>query len=80
MRSRFTSGLTKRGIRLASSWETLRDIRVEVKTATLAYATLKIGFKPAGGGETKFSTEIYRMSFEKGMWRINLSKILSTRV
>jgi hypothetical protein len=76
----FEHRMMKKGIGLASSWETIRDIQVEVKSATLAYATLKIGFKPAKGGETKFRTEIYRMSFENGMWKINLTKILSAKI
>jgi hypothetical protein len=76
----FEHRMTKKGIGLASSWETIRDIKVEVKSATLAYATVKIGFKPTRGGETKFRTETYRMSFEKGMWKINLSKILSAKI
>jgi hypothetical protein len=79
-REAFEYRMTKKGIGLASSWETVRDIKVEVKSATLAYATAKIGFKPTRGGETKFHTETYRMSFEKGMWKINLSKILATKI
>jgi hypothetical protein len=61
---------------LASSWETLRDIQVDVESATLAYATARIGFKPKKGGETIFRTETYRLLFEKGMWKISLEKIL----
>jgi hypothetical protein len=76
----FEHRMTKKGIGLASSWETLRDIKVDVKSATLAYATVKIGYKPTKGGETKFRTEIYRMSFEKGMWKINLTKILNAKI
>jgi hypothetical protein len=76
----FEHRMTKKGIGLASSWETIRDIKVEVKSATLAFATVKIGFKPTRGGETRFRTETYRMSFEKGMWKINLSKILSAKI
>jgi hypothetical protein len=76
----FEHRMTKKGIGLASSWETIRDIKVEVKSATLAFATVKIGFKPTRGGETKFRTETYRMSFEKGMWKINFSKILSAKI
>ena len=76
----FEHRMTKKGIGLASSWETLRDIQVDVKSATLAYATVKIGYKPARGGETKFRTETYRMSFEKGMWKINLTKLLSAKI
>ncbi len=76
----FEHRMTKKRIGLASSWETLRDIQVDVKSATLAYATVRIGLKPTGGGETKFRTEIYRMSFEKGMWKINLTKLLSAKI
>jgi hypothetical protein len=76
----FEHRMRKKGIGLASSWETIRDIKVDVKSATLAYATVKIGFKPTGGGETKFRTETYRMSFENGMWKINLMKILSAKI
>ena len=79
-REEFEHRMTKKGIRLASSWETIRDIQVEVKSATLAYATVKLGFKPTRGGETKFRTEIYRMSYENGMWKISLSRILSAKI
>ncbi len=75
-KEQFEHRMTKKGIGLASSWETIRDINVEVKSPTLAYVTAKIGFKPTRGGETRFRTETYRMSFEKGMWKINLSNIL----
>jgi hypothetical protein len=76
----FEHRMRKKGIELASSWETIRDIKVDVKSAALAYATVKIGFKPKGGGETKFRTETYRMSFQKGMWKIDLMKILNTKI
>ena len=79
-RETFEHRMTKKGIGLASSWETIRDIKVEVKSATLAYATVKIGFKPTRGGDTQFRTETYRMSLEKGMWKIDLSKILSAKI
>ena len=75
----FERRMKKKGIGLASSWETIRDIQVEVKSATLAYATARIGFKSTRGGETRFRTETYRMSFEKGMWKISLTKILSAK-
>jgi len=58
----------------------MQDIQVDVKSATLAYATVKIGFKLLKGGETKFRTEIYRMSLEKGMWKISLTKLLSVKI
>ena len=76
----FERRMKKKGIGLASSWETIRDIQVDVKSVTLAYATVKIGFKPTRGGDTKFRTEIYQMSFEKGVWKINLMKILNVKI
>jgi hypothetical protein len=76
----FEHRMRKKGIGLASSWETIRDIQVDVKSATLAYATVKIGFKLLKGGETKFRTETYRMSLEKGMWKISLTKLLSVKI
>ncbi|MCJ7783421.1 MAG: DUF4124 domain-containing protein [Desulfobacterales bacterium] len=79
-REDFEYGMRKKGIGLASSWETLRDIQVDVEGATLAFATVRIGLKPTRGGETKFRTETYRMPFEKGMWKINLKKILQTKI
>jgi len=79
-REEFERRMKRKGIGLASSWETLRDIQVEVKSATLAYATARVGYKSAKGGETKFRTETYRMSFEKGIWKIDLAKILSVKL
>jgi len=79
-REDFENRMRKKGIGLASSWETLRDIQVDVESATLAYATVRIGLKPKKGGETKFRTETYRLPFEKGMWKINLQKILQTKM
>jgi hypothetical protein len=79
-REQFEHRMTKKRIGLASSWETIGDIEVEVKSTTLAYVTAKIGLKPTRGGETKFRTESYRMSLEKGMWKIDLSKILSAKI
>ncbi len=79
-REDFESRMRKKGIGLASSWETLRDIQVDVESATLTYATVRIGLKPKKGGETKFRTETYRLPFEKGMWKINLQKILQTKM
>ena len=79
-REDFEHRMRKKGIGLASSWETLRDIQVDVESPTLAYATVKIGLKPVRGGETQFRTETYRMPFEKGMWKINLEKILQTKI
>ncbi len=76
----FEHRMKKKGIVLASSWEAVRDIQVDVKGPKLAYATVKIGFKSLKGGETTFRTETYKMSLEKGMWRIDLGKLLSTKI
>jgi hypothetical protein len=78
-REDFEHRMRKKAIGLASSWETLRDIQVAVESSILAYATVRIGFKPKKGGETIFRTETYRLPFEKGMWRISLQKILQTK-
>ena len=79
-REDFKHRMKKKGIKLASSWETIRDIQVDVKSATLGYVTAKIGFKPTQGGETKFRTETYRMSLEGGKWKINLMKLLTAKI
>ena len=63
----------------ALSWETIRDIEVDVKNATLVYVTARIGYKPKQGGETRIRTETYEMRLEKGTWRIDLMKILHSR-
>jgi uncharacterized protein DUF4124 len=79
-REDFERQMRKKGIGLASSWETLRDVQVDVQSATLAYVTVRLGLKSKKGGETKFRTETYRLPFEKGMWKINLQKILQTKM
>ena len=76
----FEHRMKKKGMGLASSWETMQDIQVDVKSPTLAYATVKIGYQLTKGGETKFRTETYRMSLEKGMWKISLTKLLSVKI
>ena len=62
---------------LAPSWQTIRDVEVDVKRPALAYARAKIGYKPKQGGKTNIRTETYQMVLENKAWRINLSKILS---
>ena len=79
-REDFEHRMRKKGIGLSSSWETMQDIQVDVKSATLAYTTVKIGYKLIREGETKFRTETYRMSLEKGMWKISLAKLLSVKI
>jgi len=61
---------------LASSWEKVRDIEVEVKSATVAYVTARIGYRPKHGGETRTRTQTYEMRLENGTWRINLKRVL----
>ena len=65
-----------KGRELAPSWETVRDVKVDVKNATLAYVTARIGYRPKQGGETRIRTETYEMKLESGTWRINLMKVL----
>ena len=79
-REDFEHRMMRKEIVLASSWETLRDIQVDIESAMLAYATVRIGLKPTRGGETRFRTETYRMSLENGMWKIDLTKILSAKI
>jgi hypothetical protein len=58
---------------LASSWETIRDIDARFKSPTLVYVTAKIGYRPKGLGDVRVHTASYRMIFENGMWRTDLS-------
>jgi hypothetical protein len=73
----FTSGM-KSSCRLASSWETVRDIEVEIVSPTRVYLKAKMGFAwPSDDwGETIFSKQIFEMTLDKDEWRIGLSKIL----
>ena len=73
----FISGM-KSSCRLASSWETIRDIEVEIISPTRVYLKAKMGFAwPSDDwGETIFSTQIFEMTLDKDEWRIGLSKIL----
>jgi len=64
--------------KFATSWETIQDIRVEVKSPTLTYATAKLGFKPRTGVESRTRTMTYPMYLERGGWRVDLQKILNT--
>ena len=73
----FGKRMTRKAWELATSWETVRDIEVDVKHSTLAYATAKIGYKPKNGGETRVQTKTYEMRLENGAWRVNLTKLLS---
>jgi hypothetical protein len=72
----FVSRMAKKTWVLASSWETLRDIKVEIRHSKLAYASARIGYKPKRGGDTKIRNETYQLKLENGIWRVDLSKIL----
>ena len=75
-REDFRKSMEGKGRELAPSWETVRDVKVDVKNATLAYVTARIGYRPKQGGETRIQTETYEMKLESGTWRINLMKVL----
>jgi len=72
----FVSHMGKKAWGLASSWETLRDIKVEIQHPKSAYATAKIGYKPKRGGDTKVRTETFQLKLENGAWKVDLSKIV----
>jgi hypothetical protein len=76
-REDFRKRMEGKGRELATSWETVRDIQVDVKNATQAYVTARIGYRPQKGGETRIRTETFEMKFETGTWRINLTKVLA---
>jgi hypothetical protein len=78
-REDFRKRMEGKGRELATSWETVRDVKVDVKNATLAYVTARIGYRPKLGGETRTRTETYEMKLEKETWRINLTKVLNSR-
>jgi uncharacterized protein (DUF4415 family) len=78
-RGDFGRKMAQKNLELAPSWETVRDIEVDVKHATLAYARARIGFKPKEGGETRVRNETYEMRLERGTWRVDLAKLLQSR-
>jgi hypothetical protein len=76
----FERRMANKNLELASSWETLKDVNVEIKSPALAYVTAKIGYRSKKGGDTQFRTETYPMAFENGSWKINLQKILNVKM
>jgi hypothetical protein len=62
----------------ASSWEMIRDERVEVSNATAASVTALIGFRPKNGGETRFHTETHQLKLQNDLWRVDLHKLLAS--
>ena len=76
-RERFVQTMRKKSPGLATSWETLQSIEAQYKSPTLVYVTAKIGQRSRVGGDIKTLTETYPMKLEKGVWKTDLSKILS---
>ncbi len=70
------SSRMKSSATLASSWETVRDIEVEVVSPNRVYLKAVMGFKGVDAFylsyETYFYTRIFELSLEKDEWRINL--------
>lgn len=62
---------------IASSWEGVREIEIEVISFTSAYVRAKMGFRPKLGGDTRTITETFHMMREGDKWRIGLYKIIS---
>jgi hypothetical protein len=76
----FERRMRKKELELAASWETVKDIKVDIKSPSLVYTTAQIGYRSKKGGDTQFRTETYQMTFENGSWKINLQKILNARI
>ena len=76
----FARRMKNKEVGLASSWETVRDVRVEVESSTRVHITAKIGYKSKKGGDTKHRTETFLMTLEKGAWKIDLQKILRAKI
>lgn len=67
---------TKRCV-LASSWETLRDIEAKMISPNRVHVKARMGFRGPGGlGETRFFTQVFEMTLDKGEWRIELRRLL----
>jgi len=73
----FTSGM-KSSCRLASSWETVRDIEVEIISPTRVRLEAKMGFASPSDewGETVFFTLIFGITLDKDGWRMRLRELL----
>jgi len=76
----FERGMANKQSGLAPSWETVKDIKVDIQSAVRVYTTAKLGFKSKKGGDTKFRTETYPMTYESGLWKIDLLKILRAKI
>ncbi len=76
----FEHRMKNKEVGLASSWETIKDVRVEVESPTRVHTTAKIGYKSKKGGDAKHRTETFLMNLEKGSWKIDLQKILRAKI
>jgi hypothetical protein len=72
----FSSGM-KSSYRLASSWETVRDIEPEIGSPKRVYLKALMGFAFPSDcwGDTTFFTKIFEMTLEKDEWRIDLRNL-----
>jgi hypothetical protein len=74
----FSSRMKSSGT-LASSWETVRDIEVEIVSPNRVYLKAVIGFRGVDAFvwsyDTYFSTRIFRLTLEKDEWRIDLHNL-----
>jgi len=72
----FISRMREINYQLAESWETVRDIEVEVVSPRRANLKATLGFPGprayGASGETIFQTMVFEMTFDKDEWRINL--------
>ena len=66
------SSRMKSSATLASSWETVRDIEVEIVSPKRVKLKATLGFR-GPFFKTYFHTQIFEMTLEKGEWRIDLS-------
>ena len=76
----FGHRMANKKLELALSWETVNDIKIDIQSPVLVYTRAKIGYKLKRGGDTRFRTETYQMTFESGAWKINLLKILNAKI
>lgn len=76
----FERRMAKKEFDLAPSWQTINEIKVDIKSPALVYTAAKIGYRLKKGGDTKYRTETYQMILENGLWKVNLLKILNTKI
>jgi hypothetical protein len=76
-KEKFVSEMKVERCVLASTWETVRDIEAKMISSNRVHLKAKMGFRGARGlGETRFFTQAFEMTSEKGEWRIELRKVL----